>query len=119
MESHPWVQTDKHDLVPCKCNFAALKSAKLNKHYRVRLREDRLAHSADRGTCILRSSGILPAFDHLLIERRIEFPYPISGLPVVLIGSPHPSRHVLYVVRVRLTGVVGRIALALVARALE
>ena len=39
MESHPWVHTDKHDLVPCKCNFAALKNAKFNKHYRVRLSE--------------------------------------------------------------------------------
>ena len=46
MESHTWVQTDKHDLVPCKWNFAALKNAKLNKHYRARLNEDRLAHRA-------------------------------------------------------------------------
>jgi hypothetical protein len=46
MESHIWVQTDKHDLVPYKRNFAAPKNAKLNKHYRVRLSEDRLAHSA-------------------------------------------------------------------------
>jgi hypothetical protein len=50
---------------------------------------------------------------------RSRIAYPISGLPAVLIGSPHPSRHALYVVQVRLTGVVGRIAVALVARALE
>ena len=30
-----------HDLVPCKCNFAALKNAKVNKLYRVRLTEGR------------------------------------------------------------------------------
>jgi len=41
MESHIWVQTDKHDLVPRKFNFAALKNAKLNKHYRARLSEGR------------------------------------------------------------------------------
>ena len=32
-----WVQTEKDDLIPCKCNFAGNKNAKLNKHYRVRL----------------------------------------------------------------------------------
>ena len=35
-----WVQTDKDNLIPCKCNFAANKNAKLNKHYRVRLKDD-------------------------------------------------------------------------------
>ena len=64
------------------------------------------------------------------IGRRHTAAYPITGLPVVLIGLPHPSRHALHiaaiarivaivavarVVQVRLLGVVGRIALALVA----
>jgi hypothetical protein len=35
-------------------NFAALKNAKLNKHYRVRLNEDRLAHSPTTSASTLR-----------------------------------------------------------------
>jgi hypothetical protein len=35
-----WVQTEKDNLVPCKCSFAGNKNAKLNKHYRVRLKDD-------------------------------------------------------------------------------
>ena len=59
------------------------------------------------------------------IGRRHTAAYPITGLPVVLIGLPHPSRHALHIAaiariaQVWLIGVVGRIALALVARALE
>jgi hypothetical protein len=35
-----WVQTKEDNLIPCKCNFAVNKNAKLNKHYRVRLKDD-------------------------------------------------------------------------------
>ena len=80
-------------------------------------------HQRRDGTTVARGAG-----GNQPGGARSRIAYPISGLPVVLIGSPHPSRHALHIVaivavariaRVWLTGVVGRIALALVAPALE